>query len=240
MKRFFKNILTEIDYQLTYNSKLRTNLYSSVIVALVVGIMTYLAGYKKRDNVLIAQSNEIHYLKQDTTELRDVISNYDIDILAYNKILDDKDYLRYIAFKYSNINIPKNVPKDDLKLINRYIEKFDIPQEYIWRLINKESRFNPNAKSHKGASGYMQIMPATYKSLYNRYTNKYGSLDKYNSHQKNLILGIYYLRILHDKYNDWTLTLAAYNAGPGNVDDAGKKVPKFKETENYVKYIKSK
>lgn len=240
MKRLFNKVLTEIEYQITYNNKFRTQFFFSFIVSLLVGISTFLFGYKKRDNLIISQYENITLLQTDTLELRDALVNYETDILAYNKILDDKDYLRYIAFKYSNINVPKHVPKEDLKLINRFTENFDIPQEYIWRLINKESRFNPNAKSPVGASGYMQIMPATYKGLISRYTKKYGSLDRYSDKQKNLILGIYYLRILHDKYNDWTLTLAAYNAGPGTVDDAGKRVPNIKETKNYVKYIKSK
>lgn len=237
MKKYLKKFITEIDYHISYNNKSRIVLFVVVLVSIIIGLPSFILGYKHRDPLINTQNTDLCLLKSDTTNLRDLIANYDVDILAYNAIIEDKDYLRYVAFKYSDITVPKHVPKEDLKLINRYTAKFDVPQKYIWRLINKESRFKPDAKSHKGASGYMQIMPATYNSLLKTYERKHGSISKYNHNQKNLILGIYYLRILHNKYNDWTITFAAYNAGPGNVDNSGGKVPNFNETKNYVKYI---
>ena len=54
--------------------------------------------------------------------------------------------------------------------------------------------------------------------------------------QQNLDGGARYLRMMYDKFGSWKLALAAYNAGPGAVEEANG-VPEFEETQNYVKAI---
>jgi soluble lytic murein transglycosylase-like protein len=95
-------------------------------------------------------------------------------------------------------------------------------------LIRQESRFRPCAVSVKGARGLMQLMPATIA--------QFNVADPFDPRQ-NVDAGAKYLRQLLDKYKgDVSLALAAYNAGPTTVDEAGG-IPNIKETRDYVDNI---
>jgi len=105
----------------------------------------------------------------------------------------------------------------------------DIRPDLVRAVVQVESAYNPYARSPKGASGLMQLMPAT--------AQQFGVKNAF-SPEENLRAGIAYLRQLLNRYsNNEELALAAYNAGPNAVDKYGEKVPPYKETKNYVMRI---
>lgn len=104
--------------------------------------------------------------------------------------------------------------------------KHGIPEDLFLRLVQQESGFNPTARSHKGAIGLAQLMPATARAL---------RVDPHDPKQ-NLEGGARYLKQMHKKFGSWRLALAAYNAGPGAVEKHNG-IPPYRETKNYVRKI---
>lgn len=107
-------------------------------------------------------------------------------------------------------------------------EKYGVDAKFLKSIAKCESDFDPACVSHSGATGIMQLMPATAAEL--------GVSDSYDPY-KNIMGGAQYISELLDKYNgDTSLALAAYNAGSGNVAKYGG-IPPFTETQNYVKKV---
>lgn len=113
-----------------------------------------------------------------------------------------------------------------LKVAKELARKHGVPEDLFLRLVQQESGWNPKAVSHKGATGLAQLMPDTARSL---------GVNIHDPHQ-NLEGGVRYLKMMHSKFGNWRLALAAYNAGPGAVEKYGD-VPPFAETKAYVKAI---
>jgi soluble lytic murein transglycosylase-like protein len=103
----------------------------------------------------------------------------------------------------------------------------ELPSALVKAVIAAESAFDPEAVSHAGAQGLMQLMPATAQNL--------GVVDPLRPDQ-NVRGGVRYLRGLIDRYGDLSLALAAYNAGPTAVDRYGG-IPPYRETRAYVKRV---
>ncbi len=102
-------------------------------------------------------------------------------------------------------------------VIDHHAREQGLRPDLVRAVIQVESAFNPRARSHKGAMGLMQLMPATARDLGVR--NAYDPLE-------NIRGGIAYLRGLLDRFNgNEELALAAYNAGAGAVDQVRRHRP---------------
>ena len=123
----------------------------------------------------------------------------------------------------------KNQPKF-ATIVDAKAKKYKLIPELLHAVIEAESAYDPDAVSHAGAVGLMQLMPATAK--------RFGVTDR-TSPTQSIEGGAHYLRVLLDYFdNDLTLAIASYNAGEGAVIKYGRKIPPYRETQNYVVKVK--
>lgn len=116
-------------------------------------------------------------------------------------------------------------------IVTEAAQRFDIPEAWVWAVMRAESNGDPAAISHAGAMGLMQIMPGTWAEL----AARYGLGDNPWDVRANIHGGAAYLREMVDRYRDLNAVLAAYNAGPGRVDDwLRRRRPLPAETVAYV------
>ena len=131
--------------------------------------------------------------------------------------------------------------------VKKYANEYNVDEYLIYAIIKAESNFEPDAVSHRGAKGLMQLMYSTAEDIAKR-INVNLNEDNILDPDININLGTKYISMLIQKYNNTNLALAAYNAGSGNVDGWIEKgtlksdgsdienVP-FTETNNYVRKI---
>ena len=121
-------------------------------------------------------------------------------------------------------------------MIDSYIvdssRRYGIDPLLIYAQMHQESSFKLKATSYKGASGLMQLMPATARRL--------GVSNIYDPKQ-NIEGGVKYMRMLLDMFGgDVNLALAGYNAGEGAVMKYGYQIPPYNETREYVRRISAR
>ncbi|WP_173065541.1 lytic transglycosylase domain-containing protein [Sulfurimicrobium lacus] len=112
------------------------------------------------------------------------------------------------------------------RIVDDAARTYGLEGALLHAVISVESHYNPKAVSRKGASGLMQLMPAT--------ARRYGVADSFDPVQ-NIEGGARYLRDLLKMFNsDLSLALAAYNAGENAVVRSGNRIPPIRETRDYV------
>jgi len=133
---------------------------------------------------------------------------------------------------YDENYIPSDVPTSgdrDLDLIIlRAGKQYGVDPRLLHAVIWQESKYKVQARSHAGAQGLMQMIPAT--------ARRFGC-SNVNDPQDNVQAGTRYLRFLLKRFNgNVSLALAGYNAGEGSVDKYNG-IPPYNETQNYVRII---
>ena len=131
----------------------------------------------------------------------------------------------------TKLQLPSSAnPAEYENIIRANAEKYGVSASLIKAVIHAESGYNPNAVSRKGASGLMQLMPGTARSL--KVNNSFDPKD-------NVEGGVKYLRFLLDTFRgDVSLAVAAYNAGLNKVAKFGG-IPPYAETRTYVNRVLS-
>jgi soluble lytic murein transglycosylase-like protein len=145
-----------------------------------------------------------------------------------------------VPTSYSKLNMGSNTmlkgfttgnPLHDSYIVDSS-RRYGIDPLLIYSQMHQESSFKLTARSYKGASGLMQLMPAT--------ARRFGVTQIYDPKQ-NIDAGVRYMRWLLDTFNgDVVLALAGYNAGEGAVMKYGWNIPPYRETQEYVRRITSR
>ena len=162
---------------------------------------------------------------------------HDRAISTADRTVNEHDFnLRYLA------------PYRDV--LKSHARKLDLDEAWVYGLVRQESRFIADARSNAGASGLMQLMPATARWVAGKLGLKNWRWSQVTDIDVNVSLGTYYLRHVLDMLDGSpVLASAAYNAGPGRarkwrpaeaIEGAAyaESIP-FSETRDYVKKVMS-
>lgn len=128
-------------------------------------------------------------------------------------------YLTIFSFKkQQSLKMHEKADKY-LPKISKILKSYDIPDDFKYIPL-VESGLDPKVKSHKGACGYWQFMPATAR-LYGLRVN--GQVDERLDFEKSTHAAAKYLKSLYAQFGDWTLVAAAYNVGGGSLKGSMKR-----------------
>lgn len=156
-------------------------------------------------------------------------------------------FLAFTIYVNKNNILRQFYPTEYNEYVEKYCKEYNVDKYLIYATIKAESNFNSDALSSKGAKGLMQLMDSTAKDIAKELKIEIDNDDLFEP-EISINLGAKYISKLINKYNNYGLALAAYNAGSGNVDnwiknnilkDDGSNIENipFKETNNYVRKI---
>jgi soluble lytic murein transglycosylase len=217
----------------------------NVVDSRAVKMAYLLASYRNQEDL----AKDIFRYAMDKAKTRGEVAT----IVRVVKSLNDKaltaNITRYATYK--NVFFI-----DDSYPVIRIINKNNKNAHLVHSIIKQESGFKIDAKSRVGARGFMQLMPATAKNVARQMKVPYNKGKLTRDPIYNIRLGSYYINSLINKYDGYELlAIAAYNAGPNNVNrwikqyydprktkDINKVIDwieliSFSETRNYVQKI---
>lgn len=144
------------------------------------------------------------------------------------QLVSQRDTVKYAGYILANRPISTGGPTRFKSYIHAASQEFGVDPALVEAVIQVESGFDPNAISHKGATGLMQLMAAT--------ANQYQVKDRHNP-RENINAGVRHLRNLMDRFNGKIpLVVAAYNAGASAVERYDG-IPPYPETRRYVSKV---
>ena len=158
-----------------------------------------------------AQSGSIYYYEDSQ------------GVLHFTNTPETTSYRVFAVFR----NFPDADKDDVLRVIRTISGRHGMDHCLIQAVVQVESNYDAKAVSSKGAQGAMQIMPGTGRDL---------GVDSPFDLEENIDAGVRYLKQQVQRFGDVRLALAAYNAGPAQVERYGG-VPPFQETQDYVRKV---
>lgn len=147
------------------------------------------------------QKSRIAHLQQETVRLRTALTL--------------RDYLEEVR-----VRLPRATYQEMVDAIADASQRYEVPPETILAVIRIESAFDPQAVSEAGAVGLMQVLPSTGEELARELRMPYSEATLRDP-SSNIALGTCYLAKMLGRFDDLSLALAAYNAGPGRVVPGG-------------------
>lgn len=204
-----KNDDDSLAYIRNYNTSITTNLDSLInLWYLKNTIKTNYSSVEYDSLALIPEFPDSVYIER----LQNIPSIID---LSYNKIV--RNYIHvYTRQRRENVGSMIGYADYYFPKIEEIFESYGIPTELKYLAII-ESALNPRAVSRVGATGMWQFMYGTAR-MYDLTVNSY--IDDRRDPIKSAHAAALFIKDLYSMFNDWTLVIAAYNCGPGNVNKA--------------------
>jgi soluble lytic murein transglycosylase-like protein len=192
---------------------------------------------------LIATKME-YILTQDTAELRGFESQIqklknEITAKRRDLVVEEVAYTwfnRVMALRFMDANeyTSPRVVTPGAGQMRPAAQNQSLDDAWVYGLMRQESRFITSAKSNVGASGLMQLMPATAKWVARKIGLRDFSQGRVNDTETNVLLGTSYMRLVMENLdNHPVLASAAYNAGPEAVRKYDG-VPPYAETQSHI------
>jgi soluble lytic murein transglycosylase-like protein len=228
-KEFFLRLIQYIKYGKVIRPSIRSGVVligTPLVLIYISGVLTVSTLYREARSEVLELNTELQ-VKNSTINNLATSVNYLKD--SAHKYVNSRAYKIEKVYQASGIRLPNNLKEHHIDLMISTANYYKIPWNIYFRLGAKESfYFTKYQTSSKGAMYYFQIIPTTF--------NIYAKRLKIKEHtvESNIRVSGLILADLYSKYKNWSLVVAAYNAGPGNVSNG---IPNFKETINHVKFI---
>ena len=201
--------------------------FAFLMIMLTTGVATAADVAKSMDEAIAQQRAAVAKMDASLSAQRAAVSRQRKETPADSFFLLAAPSRSTAPYSPAKENCDPVPPAEMETIIQHAARSQDLHPQLLRGVIKQESAFFPCAVSSKGALGLMQLMPAT--------AAHFGVKDPFNP-KENVEAGARLLKPLLDMYGNLPLALGAYNAGPGNVNQAGG-IPDFQETKSYIRSI---